>query len=115
MSKKKSGARLAGWMSARPDCSEGRFVQVGNSLLLDEQYQQLTSGAKNTYLCMAMESGGRREFEFPLSVAKKYRIPKNSLRRHISELNEAGFISVQSGASLREANKYEFSFAWKGS
>lgn len=62
---------------------------------------------------MAMESGGKREFTFPLSTAKKYGITDNSLRRHIDELTRAGFISVRSGASIRQPNIYTFSFEWK--
>ena len=60
-----------------------------------------------------MESGGKREFTFPLSAAKKYGITDNSLRRHIDELTRAGFISVRSGASIRQPNIYTFSFEWK--
>ena len=113
MSRKKSGAHIVGWLSARQDCAEGRFVQIGNSLLLSTKYQNLTAGAKNTYQCMAMESGGKREFTFPLSTAKKYGITDNSLRRHVDELTRAGFITVRSGASIRQPNIYTFSFEWK--
>lgn len=113
MSRKKAGAHIAGWLSARHDCNEGRFIQIGNSLLLCREYQQLTAGAKNTYQCMSMESGGQREFVFPLSAAKKYGISKNTLSRHIDELTASGFITVRSGASLRQPNIYSFSFEWK--
>lgn len=47
------------WLSARLDCKEGRFIQVGNSLLLSKEFQALTAGARFLYLCMTMESGGR--------------------------------------------------------
>ena len=50
------------WLSARLDCKEGRFVQVGNSLLLSKEFQALTAGARFLYLCMTMESAGKREF-----------------------------------------------------
>lgn len=113
MSKRKTGGTLAAWLSARLDCKEGRFVQIGNSLLLSEQFQALSAGAKHTYLCMAMESGGKREFVFPRAAAQKYGIPKNSLTRHVDELSKNGFISVNSGAHVREANIYSFSFTWK--
>ena len=103
MSRKKSGAGIVGWLSARADCKEGRFIQVENSLLLSQQYQDLT----------AMESGGKREFVFPLSTAKKYGIAKNSLWRNIVELQNAGFINIQSSASIRQPNLYSFSFEWK--
>ena len=113
MSRKKSGAGIVGWLSARADCKEGRFIQVENSLLLSQQYQDLTAGAQNVYQCMAMESGGKREFVFPLSTAKKYGIAKNSLWRNIVELQNAGFINIQSSASIRQPNLYSFAFEWK--
>lgn len=101
------------WLSARPDCKEGRFVQVGNSLLLSSCFQDLSAGARFLYLCMAMESGGKRDFTFPLSSAKKYGIAKNSFSRYIKELSDSGFISVHSMANLRQPNEYSFSFVWK--
>lgn len=113
MSRKKCGGTLAAWLSARLDCKEGRFVQVGNSLLLSEQFQALSAGARHTYLCMAMESGGKREFVFPLAAAKKYGIGHMSLRRWVDELVKGGFITVRSGACVRAPNIYTFSFDWK--
>lgn len=113
MSKRKSGATLLAWLSARPDCKDGRFVQVGNSLLLSEQFQTLSAGARFTYFAMCMESGGKREFVFPLAAAKKYGIASMSLRRQIDELVNSGFITVRSGACVRAPNIYSFSFDWK--
>lgn len=113
MSRKKSGGTLAAWLSARLDCREGRFVQVGNSLLLSEQFQALSAGAKHTYLCMAMESAGKREFVFPRAAAQKYGIASMSLRRQVDELVKSGFITVRSGACVRAPNLYTFSFDWK--
>lgn len=66
-----------------------------------------------TYQYMAMESGGRQNFQFPLSAAKKYNISSSSLRRHVDELAEKGFIKVQRNANLRKANDYAFSTEWK--
>ncbi len=113
MSRKKSEANISGWLSARPDSKEKRFIQVGNSLLLSGTFQKLSSGARYTYFCMAMESGGKRDFIFPLSAAKKYGIAKNSIGRHITELIEANFITMQSGKIVRQPNLYSFSFEWK--
>ena len=63
---------------------------------------------------MAMESGGRPEFVFPLSAAKKYGISENTLRRGIKELIANGFIDMtSSGKTTREANYYAFSYRWK--
>lgn len=113
MSQKKSRATLLAWLSASLDCKEGRFVQVGNSLLLSEQFQTLSAGARFTYLAMCMEGGGKREFVFPLSAAKKYGIASMSLRRQVDELVKGGFITVRSGACVRAPNIYTFSFDWK--
>lgn len=62
---------------------------------------------------MAIESGGRKDFTFPLSAAKKYGIAERSFRRFVDELTEAGFIIKHSMANLRQPNEYEFSFDWK--
>ena len=102
------------WMSARQDCKEGRFVQVGNSLLLSEAFQKLSMGARNLYLCMAMESGGKRAFTFPQSAGKKYGFPPRSMRRYQQELLDAGFVELESsGKATREKNCYVFSPRWR--
>lgn len=113
MSRRKHGDTIKPWLSAHADCKEGRFIQCGNSLLLSKQFQALTAGARFLYLCMCMESGGRRELIFPLGAAKKYGIAKNSLTRQIAELKESGFIEVRSNANLRMPNEYSFSLNWK--
>lgn len=104
---------LLPWLSAKADGKDGRFIQIGNSLLLSKRFQELSIGARYLYFCMAMESGGHSEFKFPLKVAKKYGIASTSLRRYISELEEGGYITVQSNKNLRIANDYRFSVAWK--
>lgn len=101
------------WLSARGDSSEGRFLQIGNSLLLSKSFQALSAGAQVLYLCMSMESAGRREFVFPRTAAKKYGIPPRSLLRYVAELTDAGFIDKTSLKNLRQPNEYQFSFRWK--
>lgn len=102
------------WLSARPDCKEGRFVQIGNSLLLSEPFHSLSTGARCLYFAAAMESGGRRNFTFPQSAAKKYGFPPRSMRRYMQELINAGFIKVESsGRWTRENNHYVFSMRWR--
>ncbi len=101
------------WLSARADCSEGRFLQIGNSLMLSKPFQALSPGAQMLYLCMALESGGRREFIFPRTAAKKYGVKHRSLLRYIDELSDAGFIDKTSLRNLRQPNEYSFSFRWK--
>lgn len=102
------------WLSAKPDGREGRFIQIGNSLLLSEQFGKLKAGARDLYFRMAMESGGEREFTFPASSAEKHHIPPSSFDRFKAELIDAGFIRIkESGRLTREKNVYEFVFDWK--
>lgn len=101
------------WASAKRDCREGRFLQIGNSLLLSDQYQALSAGAQHLYICMMLEAGGRRSFVFPLTAAKKYGVPSTSFRRYVDELHAANFIDVQSGANAQMKNLYTFSLSWK--
>ena len=102
------------WLSAKPDCREGRFIQVGNSLLLSPEFQRLSAGARCLYLCCAMESGGRRDFVLPQSAGKKYGFCPSSLRRYLKELVTAGFINVEiCGRWTRENNRYVFSLSWR--
>lgn len=115
MPRKKAAERckILPWLSARADCREGRFLQIGNSLLLSEPFQKLSCGAQILFLCMSMEGGGRRDFTFPLSSATKYGFPPRSFRRYVEELEQHGFVEKQSMANLRQPNEYRFSFAWK--
>lgn len=77
------------------------------------QFLKLTNGSRFVYLAMAMEAGGKREFEFTRMSAQKYGISNSSLRVAVHELVEAGMIKKQSGKNARIANKYEFLLAWK--
>ena len=114
MPSRKRHAEIKPWLSARPDCKEGRFIQVGNSLLLSKEFSRLSQGARCTYLCMCMESGGRRAFIFPKSAAKKYGIPHRTLLRHVEELVGKGFLEkTLSGKCTREPNRFQFSFRWR--
>ena len=113
MSRRRKKNNIPPWLSARLDNFEKRFIQVGNTLLFNRTFQSLKANTKHLYFCMAMESGGRRQFIFPQSAAKKYGITPSSLRRHVKELEEAGFLKVCSLQNLRQPNEYEFSLRWK--
>lgn len=103
------------WMSARANCQEGRFLQVGNSITLSKTVQKLTPGARWLYLAMAMESGGKPEMTFTHSTAKKYRIAKSTFDRHIKELCAHGFITRIPDPDMMQyaPGKYRFSMEWK--
>ena len=112
--RRKAGATLRPWLTARVDCDEKRFIQLGNTLLLSYRFQRLSHGARYCYLCMTMEAGPRREFRLPRSAAKKYGIPHSSLCRYIRELEAGGWIEVRSMKALRKPNEYRFALTWKG-
>lgn len=103
------------WMSGRSDCREGRFLQVGNSLMLSEAVQALTPGARWLYFAMAMESGGKPEMTFTHSVAKKYGIASSSFERQIKELCDHGFIERIPDPDMMQfaPGRYHFTVAWK--
>ena len=113
----KRGARnctISSWLSANLDCKDGRFIQVGNSLLLSKKFQALRSSTQMLYLCMAMESGGKREFKFSKGTMTKYGLNRSTAVKGIEALIEAGFIKKDSsGKNTREPNKYEFINEWK--
>lgn len=103
------------WLSARLDNREGRFLQIGNSLLLSKEFQGLSPGARHVYLTMALEAGGKREFTYPRSTALKYGFSESSALRYIRELVAAGFVEkIVCGRFARVPNQYKFSLRWKG-
>lgn len=109
MSRRKRNNILLPWMSAKPDCRELRFLQVGNSLLLSPEFKTLSSGARLLYLCMGMEAGGKKGFQFPRSAQHKYGFDECTAARYIRELISAGFVRlVSSGRIVRQPNLYEF-------
>lgn len=113
MSKKTKDIIAPQWTSARIDCREKSYVMEGGTLRKSKAWQALTLNARNTYSCMVHECRGKREFTFPLAVAQKYGIPKNSLTRSVHELVGAGFIRCQSGRTVRKPNLYAFEYGWK--
>ena len=65
-------------------------------------------------MCMIMESGGHKQFEFPEGEIKKYGFAPRSARRYIEELIEKRFIScIVSGRNTRSNSAYEFCLDWK--
>lgn len=114
MPRRRSGATLLPWLSARLDGAERRFIQAGNSLFFAPQFRCLSMGARVLYLCMALESGGKSYFTFPQAAALKYGFPPRSMRRYVQELRVSGFIELESSGKItREANQYCFAFRWK--
>ena len=104
------------WLSARADGRENRFTQTGNTFLLSKEVHSLSAGARWLYMGMAMESGGKRDFVFTHSAAKKYGVPSSSYERYIKELREGGFIERLEGDDLAQyaPGRYRFIYEWKG-
>lgn len=108
-------AEIKPWFSANQNCREGRFNQVGNSFYLSQAVHNLSPGARWLYQCMGIESGGRRDFVFPHSAAKKYGIPKTTFDRHAAELVEKGFVEriLPPGRERWVKAEYRFCLGWK--
>lgn len=103
------------WLSGNSDNREGRFIQVGNSFLLNQSVQKLSAGARCLYLCMAMESGGGRDVTFPRKSAKKYGIAESSFDRYTKELCENGFLTriISESRDRCVPAEYRFCMEWK--
>lgn len=105
------------WLTAKPPGeAEKRFIQIGNSLLLDSTFNRLSRGAQMLYLCMALESGGKSTFQMSKGAAKrKYGYAPTSFDRYRQELESDGFIRVVESETRGqyEANTYTFSAEWK--
>lgn len=117
MTRKNNNGLLLPWMSARLDCREKRFLQIGNSMFFSPSFQQLNAGSKMLYLCMAIESGGKRVVAFSRGTAQKYGIDKNTFARRIAELIEGRFVEVVKESSYAQFSPtvYRFSLVWKNS
>lgn len=100
------------WLSETNAANEP-FVQIGVSLLQSEQFQRLANKTQLVYLYMTLEAKGKKQFEFPLAVAKRYGVSNSTLRRSTQELEEAGFIQRVSGKTTRTPTSYEFTRTWK--
>lgn len=110
---------LKPWLMNKTPSSKtnGRFIQVGNSLLMNKHFQALSTGAKYLYFCMAMEAGAKNNFAFSKGVAaRKYGIASTSFERHRKELENAGFICCLNDPFDSEmgsrflTNRFRFSF-----
>lgn len=107
--------KIKWYLSRKLDCKEGRFIQLGNSLLLSKEYQSMSWTAKHLYICLAMEAGGKDQTEFSHSAAKKYGFPSSTFDRAIRELQENGFILLvlDEARSQFKTNVYRFCHSWK--
>ena len=65
---------------------------------------------------MTIEAGGKREFIFTHSAAKKYGVSPSSYDRFLKELKDGGFVEKIEHEDLAQyaPGKYRFSYRWKG-
>ena len=103
------------WLSARMDCREGRFLQLGNSFFFSEEVQKLSPGARWLYLCFAIESGGQSTVKFTHGCARKYGVAGSSFDRYIKELIGAGFVSRDEDGNYLQFSPavFRFELGWK--
>ena len=106
---------LKPWLSANKDCKEGRFIQVGNSLLLSKTFNKLNGNTLKTYFALCMESGGEPTAALSHSGAAKYGIDDATFDRSIKKLKEEGFISCdfENNPYRYKTNIYRFILDWK--
>jgi len=105
---------LPPWATATLDGREGRFIQIGNTLLLSKTFLALNGNAQLLYIRMVNEAGGKREFAFTAGDARKYEMSKSGFAKSLDELKEKNFIEcAENNANLRKANVYRFCDGWK--
>lgn len=102
------------WLSANWSREEGRFIQVGNSLLLSKVWHSLDGNSKHLYLCMAMESGGKPFVTLSRkSAQRKYGVSPSTYSRAIKQLIEKKFVKLDENIGRYESNKFWFINDWK--
>jgi len=92
---------------------DGRFLQIGNSLLFADQVKQLPGEALRLYMAMMNEAAGHKQFEFTQARAKQYGMSTTAFHKNVKLLEQRKFIKIDSGWNTRTPNRYEFIFDWK--
>ena len=107
---------LLPWLSGNQDCRDGRFIQVGNSLLLSDTFKKLKGNEYKTYFSLCMEAGGKPTVTLSRSRAEKmYGIDDATFVRSIEALKKKGLISCEfdDNPYKYKANVYRFTTSWK--
>lgn len=118
MSRRKSAKNvpISPWLSAREDCREGRFIQVGDTLLVSKRFQALKPNSKMLYFALAMDSGGKAKVKLSHGAAeRKYGISSTTYDRAIKDLIDGGFIRQELDEYRSQFRTNEFTFVndWK--
>ncbi len=88
----------------------GRFARVFKDLYESPAYLKLTPSARDIYIGLVMETGGKNWCYYPYS-AYITRCTKDTFHKSIGLLEEVGFIEVTRYRTT--ANKYKLSEKWK--
>ena len=65
------------------------------------------------YTYMRLESGGKKQFEFPYNKYRTF-VSRPTFFRVLKELQDKGFVTVvQRNKCVRQPNIYSFSEGWK--
>jgi hypothetical protein len=91
----------------------GRFVQIGNSLLLSKRFQALSPLARWMYFALAMEAAGKDVVSMSHSQAKKYGITPSGYDNAVRQLKDGGFIRLDDGLGRLETNRFRFVRDWQ--
>lgn len=104
---------FAAWETTKTDGIEERYIRFGNSQMSTGTLRRLGGAAFKLYAYMKLESGGKRDFEFPrVKVAQI--LTTGTFYRALDELIEAGLVEiVENNANIRKPNLYRFSDKWR--
>lgn len=101
------------WETMKKTGIEERYIRMGNSQMLHPHVLKLTHAAYRVYTHMKLESGGKREYEFPKAKWRAFISPAG-FQSAKKELCDVGLIEVvQCNANIRKPNIYRFSCDWK--
>ena len=104
---------FAAWETAKTDGIEERYIRLGNSQMSTGILRRLNGTAFKLYCYMKLESGGKRDFEFPRAKVKQI-LSNDGFYYALDELIEAGLIEiVENNANIRKPNIYRFSDKWR--
>ena len=125
MGHRKTGQRdFLPWLTVNPSGShenEKRFLMIPANMLFANNstgfsFPKVRTSSYKLYLCMAIESGGKRIFEFSHTDAKKYGFNLNTFDSCVRELIDKNTIEVIDDPDRSQFKTKQFKFTpekWK--
>lgn len=86
-----------------------------NRLLISSAWHNLSHGARDLYILLLSQYKGiytGNNVKCPYTDIIKYGIGRASISKYLKELEQQGFIDVDSGGMSRIPNEYHFSDRW---